>query len=665
MWSIKYTIACLVLWMGLTACVDESCSLRNHGEPVDVRLVITLPKPPVENMVTKAYSNRTDYSVVKDLNVLVFDKEGSALLGAYYFDEAYNGVAPQPEVIPSLALNSGNEGFGRTVISFTNMERDARYVLVANYGKLVTADRSIANVDDLKGLTQVDADGRPDVCMMYAEAVPVTYGDVVEMKAELVRTLAMVTVKLEGLADLDAGIRVAPLKIRLKNVPDRCAVSPLVRNTAGSSSVGVVANGEEVNTALWGTLSTSNPVLGGHETGAVPLFLFENCQGDGTADTEVNKNITAKPNASYLEVEANYQYLADGVVNKSGSIVYRFCLGRDVTSNYDVLRNHHYAVTLQLSGLAGALEDGHVNSSGQLVVDGDAAGVSWRVDLTLRDWGFLQDEFNFDAHACSGLIPVKGNGWNLEWVSGDVWLKFLTKGGDWKTPETSANYQQDANGNLQFYVLPWKFSEADANTPYREFTLRVRKGLEYQLVVFRQWAPIRLENGLYMERFEEEGNELAWGYNGVALTGTYNGFSYEVGGNEASGWKNTRYLWERDHTASPAAQLCMKKAGYDLTGVPGSVQPLTDADRVMYYMPSVNELEKMIGWTGDIYDPEQFHDPVKVEEDYWSVSAPQSDPLSAYYWQGGDLIETLVNYNFISLKTSKKRVRCIYRYTDI
>ena len=135
----------------------------------------------------------------------------------------------------------------------------------------------------LKGFTQVDVDVPPDVCMMYADAVPVTYCDVVEMKAELVSTLAMVTVKLEGLADLDAGIRVAPLKIRLKNVPDRCAVSPLVRNTAGSSSVGVVANGEEVNTALWGTLSTSNPVLGGHETGAVPLFLFENCQGDGTS----------------------------------------------------------------------------------------------------------------------------------------------------------------------------------------------------------------------------------------------------------------------------------------------------------------------------------------------------------------------------------------------
>lgn len=40
-----------------------------------------------------------------------------------------------------------------------------------------------------------------------------------------------------------------------------------------------------------------------------------------------------------------------------------------------LVSNTHYRVTLQLSGWGGALEDGHINGSGVLVVDGSATDV--------------------------------------------------------------------------------------------------------------------------------------------------------------------------------------------------------------------------------------------------------------------------------------------------
>ncbi len=648
----------------LPSCVDEpDCSLNNE-KLVDVKLTITLPEPISKSVTTKA--PRTDYNTVNDLNVLIFNASGN-LIGSYYFNEGDGGDPPQSTVFPTLPLNSSTLS---TDITFYGVDPAYdKFYLVGNYGGPIPT--SVTTVGQLKNLKQIEATGIPTKCMMFAEAASNGgSGMFTYLKADLVRTLAMVTVKIEALADFRSDIRITPTKIRLLNVPNSCVLGNNLDNiddldnAIGANSVTAVPTGDAAITTTWGTLTSTNTVLGGHESTAIPLFMFENKQGNKMTDTEQNKKISDKPNSSYLEVEASYQYLVGTTVNKSGTIIYRFSLGSDITTNFDVIRNHHYAVTLQLSGWGGAFEDGHVNSSGVLVIDGDAAGVSWRVDLALRDWGFLQDEFNFDAHASSGTIPVAGNGWNLEWVSGDVWLRFLQNGnGSWKDPKTSANFD-NTGGLLKFYVVPWRFTDADYGTPYREFVLRVRKGPEYQIVTFRQWSPIRLEPGLYMERFEEAGNMITWGYNGDVLAGTFGtgNYSFLFGGNEAIGWNNTLYLYSRNATGSPAAQLCMKKAGYDFTGVPGNA-PIIPAERAAYFMPAKTELVKLVGYVGDIYDPEQFHDPVVTAEDYWSSSASDPDRTYTYFWQGVTTMPTppIIITSTTVNRNLNKRVRCTYR----
>lgn len=106
-----------------------------------------------------------------------------------------------------------------------------------------------------------------------------------------------------------------------------------------------------------GNTCTATPTtLGGHETSAIPLFQFENRQGSKspTAD-QIYKTTLDKPNSSYPKLKQPISILKNGVINKLGTIIYKFCLGSDITADFDVMRNTHYAVTLELSGWGAGL----------------------------------------------------------------------------------------------------------------------------------------------------------------------------------------------------------------------------------------------------------------------------------------------------------------------
>ncbi len=663
----------------LPSCVDEpDCSLNNE-KLVDVKLTITLPEPISKSVTTKA--PRTDYNTVNDLNVLVFNTTGTLLLDSYYFDASYTGSSPFPTVTPSLPLNSSPTDNTSATIHICDVEPTSKFYLVANYGSLI----SVANVTALKNLTQTATNGIPTSCMMYAEATNnggTQY--ILEKKAELVRTLSMITVKIDG-TNLSVGtgkeIRIIPKTIKLRNVPTSCVLGSDIDNV-GTNATNILAGDEAIVTS-WGTLTsaTGTKIAGGHEETAVPLFQFENMQGDKSPNpNQTAKKVGDKPNSSYLEIEASYQYYESSAIKIYGTIIYRFSLGNNITTNFDVERNTHYAVTLDLSSWGGAVEDGHIDG-GVLVVDGDAPGVSWRVDMALRDWGFVEDLINFDAHASSGLTPqviLPKNGFSIALAPGYesvTWIKFLTTSNTWEVPSTgngSSNYEEINVGGKNYYayyILPWKYSgnPNDPNVPpYRDVILRFKHGgYTDQEITIRQWAPILLESGLYMERFEEDGNSLAWGNNNITLPDTQSGYPFTFDGAEPDGWINTLYLHNKNVSpVSPAAKICMQKAGYDLTSVLGNI-PIALTDKAAYYMPSKDELSKVIGYVGDPTDPYQYHDPIKTDKDYWSSSAP-SDNLKKYtfYW---DHVATPQVSPITTITTTTntrntpRQVRCVYR----
>lgn len=99
------------------------------------------------------------------------------------------------------------------------------------------------------------------------------------------------------------------------------------------------------------------------------LFFYENMQGTGKdkrQDADGNGELDApginndptdkfykdqKPYGTYIEVKAYYVSNVHGRVS-NGDIIYRFMLGKNVTTDYNAERNHHYKLTLKFNKYA-------------------------------------------------------------------------------------------------------------------------------------------------------------------------------------------------------------------------------------------------------------------------------------------------------------------------
>lgn len=120
--------------------------------------------------------------------------------------------------------------------------------------------------------------------------------------------------------------------------------------------------------------------LGTHAETAPALFFYENMQPDGKEGTitdkrqDVNgnnaevsypdgneKDENGKPTSmawkdgrkygTYVEIKAFYTSDAEGKRSR-GDIIYRFMLGKNVTTNYEAERNYHYKLTMKFNGYA-------------------------------------------------------------------------------------------------------------------------------------------------------------------------------------------------------------------------------------------------------------------------------------------------------------------------
>lgn len=118
---------------------------------------------------------------------------------------------------------------------------------------------------------------------------------------------------------------------------------------------------------IWGNLG----VTSFHDDNAKALPCYENMQGthddksklqdsdgDGIIDSKDYDGVT---DGTYLEVEG--YYVADRPEYKSeGKIIYRFMLGSNATNNFDLVRNHHYKITMQFKGYGNDV-DWHIEYS--------------------------------------------------------------------------------------------------------------------------------------------------------------------------------------------------------------------------------------------------------------------------------------------------------------
>lgn len=180
-------------------------------------------------------------------------------------------------------------------------------------------------------------------------------------------------------------------------------------------------------TDVWGSQSG----VSFHDDNAKALPCYENMQGepedaskkyqdyngDGIIDS---KDYDGVVNGTYLEVEG--YYVANRPEYKSeGKIVYRFMLGKDAEKNFDVVRNHHYKITMQFKGYGNDV-DWHI------VYNEKYLDITYPKDVNYQGKFFMPDHdyvnlhnggHTFNDQNVITVTSYASNGTTNEWIEPD------------------------------------------------------------------------------------------------------------------------------------------------------------------------------------------------------------------------------------------------------
>lgn len=648
-------LGCLLL-LAVSCTKEQGGGAYNNYNNSAIRITVAVPE-------SKIVSSRTlgeTIESVQNLNVIVYTDESNPIVT--YFDESAPGI-------PLAA--GGSEVFEIENLFITNDENISVYLL-ANYGEELSPTE-VATPDDLKDLTlTLPSNNVPENCVMFAQAAEVSVaGDCVLMSAELVRTLAKVTLVVEG-NNLKDGLRITPTSFSIKNVPNSMVIGAAENKALSASDV--VAEGYELPLSIG--FVTGSTSVGSHNS-PTALYLFENMQGDNPGvGNQIQKNLDVFEYASYVEVEANFYYsgsLSSTPSPYAGVVVYRFALGNNIVTNYDVARNTHYQLTLSLDNWGGAIEGGAVDENGHLIVD-ENPEVNWRVDINLEDWSF-GGNLIYDGHATYNEVDIQGKDQvkakTVTWIPDTYgpWIAiFRTKSGThyWlDLVETTAASQVE--DYIAYYIKPWRLSwgyPADGLPQYRSANIHVTATNASSDAVFdvQQWTPIRITDDFYMERFEEadllEAPFLSSGLNlptGIVFE-ILDEIEIEIG------WANTLTL-VTDYllTDATAAQIAFRKAGIYWRAIPAVSAPEIPKDynslshmNAAYYIPSKAELKMMLEFNGDVTDPYNTYHPLDLAADYWTSTVNIHGEVC--YWSGADQ-----DFRYTHDYSDVKRIRVAYR----
>lgn len=536
----------LAVLAGLSSCVkDDYAPTAPTGEPSDIILGVTLPNPMPQGAKTRA--NLNNFNVINDLNVVV--AQGDAISNVYYFETYTTDTGGDPSMVV--------EGDKATITISRDQQipDNADIYLLANYGQQVSAStvtelKAIRNSEQGQGL-----EGRPQDCYMFARASEAgVTEDRRRMAAELKRTVAMVTLKVDG-TGLAGNVKIEPRNIRLCQVPASCAVGNEGQNMADEGNV--VPLGDEQSVSNWGNLGKGiNETIGTHDEAAggafIPLFLYENAQPDGTGSETTKDKTPAEGRAdycTYIEFEGYYTYdNTAGNKTISGTVKYRYYLGRDGFqgngyNKFDVLRNTHYQVTLTLSGLA-VTEGGQLDDQGNLITEGQG---NWRVETDLGD-------FNYSVptnvvNGCGQFLPITvdaNSDWTIRATSGDgSWLWFYHDYGSYGQWMTADNDMTVSNGSSEVILFVQPLSPEDVAMEIypsqRSVTFTLTSGSQTKEFTLTQYAPLEIQ----MPKFDDAGNIVEgqtekfwveavdryaapWGFENVSFDGQHTSGAYSM-----------------------------------------------------------------------------------------------------------------------------------------
>lgn len=359
---IYWFVSFIFIW-GFVACSEERLGEGKGELQEGLNISLSVPEKTVVFPMTKA--GQEDTKVVSNLNILIYNRGqmDQQPVKSYYYTTTEE----------MKGLSADNTATNPVTFNFPLSNGSYSIRIVAN------ADSDMSNMTcgavDAKNFGY-KGDGSIYKVMFGASDVTIANGRGHAL-VSLERIYAMITVQVQK--SLTDNIDIIPIQVELKHVPATGCLTG--KNKIGDNCL--------LKEGVGGTIKSD---LSADHSEALPLYMYENRQPEGKCSTkdEAGKELTAgtspalgydktpasfsKPISmadiiatdqvsSYIEVTANY--MRDQ--SQQGTIKYRFFLGNNATTNFDVQRNHHYKVTLILGGQGGKDE------------------VSWRVETDMMN----------------------------------------------------------------------------------------------------------------------------------------------------------------------------------------------------------------------------------------------------------------------------------------
>ena len=272
----------------------------------------------LEGMKSKATA--ADESLLKDVNIYVVNSRG-AVVFYHYIEEPSNVKAD---------IFSGQTF---TVYAVANA---GRRLMAASEAEIMQLEMDL----DMIGGYVLPMSGK------YGPAVLSDGGSIV---VPLTRSVAKVELNgdMSGLND-DVSIKVK--QVRLRNVPVKGSFF-------GQDRIEELSGAKDGEPLMFGDADAGFP-------DGICFYMPENMQGTLLPGNTSQKDKVWPQGSLYAGICTYVEIVADYESDKKeGEIVYRFYLGADVYSNYDVQRNTRYIVTVSFKG------DGGIDEN------------SWRVDV--------------------------------------------------------------------------------------------------------------------------------------------------------------------------------------------------------------------------------------------------------------------------------------------
>lgn len=501
--NTKYNIISfmiLAVWavaVTLVGCTDDLIeTVEIPDAEVEIRgEVIYKPLVPTE-VKTRANTEApegTKYTGIKSLYVFFFDSKGEVI-------KEYSGdvnFTPAP-----------SEGSTHEHVTFTKRVRAGYYYVYAIANIPDTQKSELTAVTSIEGLRNFklvwDNAIENDLEMFgvfkhddntetpatpgnedFEEDVLLTINKSLHLHSWVRRAVSKVTVDFDG-TNLKDGVTVYIKNATLKDVASGAflgAKSVVGTNefTLAQSDYSITyGTGEDRND--WPTVTKTNKfspkdvwedtgVDSFHDDKAKALPCYENMQGepegksklqdsngDGIIDSDTKDGVA---NGTYLEVEG--YYVANRSEYKSeGKIVYRFMLGNDAVKNFDLVRNHHYKITMRFKGYGNDV-DWHIEYAEKYLdvtypQDVNYQGKFFSPDLDYINMANAGHTFN-DKNIIT-VTSFETDGTTKSWIDPEISYTYYTyneQTGRWDTDNTPSGWLTTTEGDV---------SEDNSQKPY-------------------------------------------------------------------------------------------------------------------------------------------------------------------------------------------------------